>query len=167
MKLALFVGVTAALLPALALAAQFQPGTYLEQDFFLTATPENGGSCALGIGASVTDLFTYPGPGKTGATQRQSMNVPSFGPLNAIFIATYPSTPAAGATSWAGVTSYEILSGNGQVLASGNIEFATSFGYIDANSFTTTGTLKQLNSSGQIICTNTAQSTFIRTGALH
>jgi len=123
------LGVIGMCLPGLALAAaQPSAGYYTTSGYQVSATPSS--VCAAAgeaAGASYSGIFYYPGPGKAGTTFRIVTN-DSKG--EGVFLELFPTTPAAGVTSFTG----KITEGpeGGSTLS---LPFKATFTFLDSSSF--------------------------------
>ncbi|MGB6384089.1 MAG: hypothetical protein WBD25_11345 [Terriglobales bacterium] len=133
-------------------------GIYVVSSYVVSATATNGGTCGAVPGDYLASYFYYPGPAKTGAVERHSING-SEG--NVIQELDFPVTPAAGVDTWSGEYHGRRRPGSGSETAT----FSTTFAFVDTNSFV--GTTTYMYSVGQdSICTTVFQDTYIRTGKL-
>ena len=133
-------------------------GIYNVSSYVMSATATNGGTCGAAPGDYLASYFYYPGPGKTGAVERHSING-SEG--NVIQELDFPVTPAAGVDTWSGEYHGRRRPGSGSETAT----FSTTFTFVDTNSFV--GTTTYMYSVGpDSICTTVFQDTYIRTGKL-
>jgi hypothetical protein len=158
-KLQLLALAAVMLIPTLVLAAaQPSPGTYIETDYIIAAKAAGGGTCPLSAGSTQTEYFTYGGPGKK-VYLRQSFNQPGF---LAIFVGTSTGVvPAGGLSNWSQSGTYQLVPNAG----SGKYRSVAKLTRVDADSFIATGTLYTYTDAGVLTCTNTLQSTYIRTGS--
>ncbi len=74
-------------------------GIYVVSSYVVSATATNGGTCGAAPGDYLTSYFYYPGPAKTGAVERHSINGSEE---NVIQELDFPVTPAAGVDTWSG-----------------------------------------------------------------
>jgi hypothetical protein len=133
-------------------------GIYDVSSYVVSATATNGGTCGAAPGDYLASYFYYPGPGKTGAVERHSING-SRG--NFIQELDFPVTPAAGVDTWSGEYRGHRFPESGSETAT----FSTTFTFVDTNSFL--GTTTYMYAVGEdSICTTVFQDTYIRTGKL-
>jgi hypothetical protein len=133
-------------------------GIYSVSVYVVSATATNGGTCGAAQGDYLASYFYYPGPEKTGAVERHSING-SEG--NFIQELDFPATPADGVNTWSGEYRGRRFPGQGTETAT----FSTTFTFVDTNSFL--GTTTYMYSVGEdSICTTVFQNTYIRTGKL-
>ncbi len=131
-------------------------GIYSVSSYVASAVATNGGTCGAPAGAYLSSYFYYPGPSKTGAVERHSING-SQG--NFIQELDFPETPATKVDTWSGDYTANRLPGGSPESAT----FSTTFTFIDGNSFLATTTYNY--SVGQdSVCTTVFQNTYIRTG---
>jgi hypothetical protein len=133
-------------------------GIYSVSSYVVSATATNGGTCGAAPGDYLASYFYYPGPERTGAVERHSINGPEG---NFIQELDFPATPAARVDTWSGEYRGRRFPGTGKETAT----FSTTFMFVDTNSFL--GTTTYMYSVGEeSICTTVFQNTYIRTGKL-
>jgi hypothetical protein len=155
--LACFLTFSAIAVPCAVAATPPAAGIYSVSSYVVSATATNGGTCGAPQGYYLTSYFYYPGPGKTGAVERHSINGPEG---NFIQELRFPVTPDANVETWSGRY-------RGTRFPGGFIEhatFSTTFTFVDANSFLGTTTYTYAVGADST-CTTVFQNTYIRTGA--
>jgi hypothetical protein len=131
-------------------------GIYSVSSYVVSATATNGGTCGAPAGAYLSSYFYYPGPSKTGAVERHSINGAQG---NFIQELDFPETPASKVDTWSGdYTGTRLPGGTPE-----NATFSTTFTFIDGNSFLATTTYNYAVAQDSV-CTTVFQNTYIRTG---
>jgi hypothetical protein len=147
------------LMPVFALAAtQPSAGHYLTSGYTTSATPKS--VCELAgqsTGDSYGGILYYPGPGKPGTTFRQITNTSK---VEGIVLETFPTTPAAGVTSYSG-SIIEGVEGSG---STNSLPFKATFTFLDANSFAAK-LVTTIQISPTAICTVTDNLVLVKTGS--
>jgi hypothetical protein len=131
-------------------------GTYSVSSYVVSATATNGGMCGAAEGSYLASFFYYPGPARAGALERHSING-SQG--NFVQELEFPTTPELKVRKWSG--SYTGVRFPGGTPQSG--EFATTFTFVDADSFVGSTTYTY-SVAADSTCTTVFQNTYIRTG---
>lgn len=108
-----------------------------------------GSDCTVPTGTYFNGRLSWPGPGRTGAVWRYQENGPG-GPQ--VKQNTYPKTPVAGSSKWAGTVKTVINPGG----TTGTSTVDATLTYIDANDFV----LERTNRYGN--CTETIFSSLVR-----
>jgi hypothetical protein len=146
-------------LPIFALAAtQPSAGYYATSGYVASATPSS--VCSLAgqtAGASYSGVFYYPGPSKTGTTFRQITNTSK---AESVTLETFPKTPAAGVTNYAG-TITEGTEGSGSTVS---LPFKATITFLDANSFEAQ-LVTPIALSATATCTVTDDLVLVKTGS--
>ena len=131
-------------------------GIYSVSSYVVSATATNGGTCGAPACAYLSSYFYYPGPSKTGAVERHSINGAQG---NFIQELDFPETPASKVDTWSGdYTGTRLPGGTPE-----NATFSTTFTFIDGNSFLATTTYNYAVAQDSV-CTTVFQNTYIRTG---
>ena len=131
-------------------------GIYSVSSYVVSDTATNGGTCGAPAGAYLSSYFYYPGPYKTGAVERHSINGAQG---NFIQELDFPETPASKVDTWSGdYTGTRLPGGTPE-----NATFSTTFTFIDGNSFLATTTYNYAVAQDSV-CTTVFQNTYIRTG---
>jgi hypothetical protein len=156
----LFVGVlslSVLAVPHIAVAATPPAvGIYSVSSYVVSATATNGGTCGAPQGNYLASYFYYPGPAKTGAVERHSINGPDGNFIQELY---FPTTPDADVNTWSGT--YRGTRFPGGLVQSAT--FSTTFAFVDSNSFLGTTTYNYAVGPDSI-CTTVFQNTYIRTG---
>jgi hypothetical protein len=145
-------------IPVMANGATVQPvaGIYSVSSYVVSATATNGGSCGAPQGAYLSSYFYYPGPAKSGAVERHSINGANGNEIQEL---DFPTTPATGIDTWSGdYTSTIYPSGR-----KGKWTFSTDWTFVDADSFLATTTYVYSGGTDSV-CTTVFQNSYIRTG---
>jgi hypothetical protein len=152
-----FVALSALAFPRLAAGAKAPGvGIYSVSSYVVSATATNGGTCGVPQGYYLASYFYYPGPAKTGAVERHSINGPDGNFIQELY---FPTTPDANATTWSGTYHGTRFPGGITQRAT----FSTTLTFVDANSFLGTTTYNYAVGPDSI-CTTVFQNTYIRTG---
>jgi hypothetical protein len=131
-------------------------GIYSVSSYVVSANATNGGTCGAPQGYYLASYFYYPGPAKTGAVERHSINGPQGNYIQELY---FPATPEPNVDTWSG--HYRGTRFPGGVFE--HATFSTTFTFVDANSFL--GTTTYTYAVGQdSTCTTVFQNTYIRTG---
>jgi hypothetical protein len=147
------VGVAAVLLTygaamGVASAANLSKGVYGVSSYYVSATGSGGGTCIFPAGTYLSSEYAYPGANKTGATARTYVNSASGA---YVFLTTYPTTPANGATMWSGNVTSTFLPGG--TAATGT--FSATIATVDTDSYVAKTTFNFPSGSGT--CTSVVQ----------
>jgi hypothetical protein len=155
--LAGIVSLTALAAPRVAFGATAPGlGIYVVSSYVVSATATNGGTCGAPQGDYLTSYFYYPGPAKTGAVERHSINGPEGSFIQEL---DFPVTPEANVDTWSGDYRGTRFPGGVPEKAT----FSTTLTFVDTNSFL--GITTYIYSAGQdSVCTTVFQNTYIRTG---
>jgi hypothetical protein len=135
-------------------ATTYTPGNYLVTSYFVSNTGTQGVVCAVPAGTYLTSIYSYPGPGRAGATARQIFNGLGY---NTILRLNFPVTPAAGATTWSGNVTETYLPGGVAV----SVPFSSAFTVTDSLSYVATTTYVVPVTGGT--CTAVVQETGVWT----
>ncbi|MGA8068329.1 MAG: hypothetical protein WCA47_13450 [Terriglobales bacterium] len=143
-------------LASAATAATPIAGIYGVSSYVVSANATNGGTCGAQPGTYLSSYFYYPGPAKTGAVERHSINGSQGSFIQEL---DFPETPATKIDTWSG--DYTSTRFSGGTPETGT--FSTIFTFVDVNSFLATTTYNY--SVGQnSVCTTVFQNTYIRSG---
>jgi len=146
------------LIPQFAAAATTQPSTgiYSVSSYVVSAVATNGGSCGAPAAAYLSSYFSYPGPAKTGAVERHSINESGRSQIQEL---DFPETPAKNVDTWSGEYTSTFYPGGTPQTST----FSSDWTFIDADTFLATTTY--IYSVGtNSTCTTVFQNTYIRTG---
>jgi hypothetical protein len=131
-------------------------GTYSVSSYVVSAAATNGGSCGAQQGDYLASYYYYPGPARTGAVERHSINGAQG---NFIQELDFPATPAAKVDTWSGDYKSSRLPGG----TPGGGTFSTTFTFVDAKSFLAVTTYVYPVGDDSV-CTTVFQNTYIVTG---
>jgi hypothetical protein len=148
--------VATASLPAVAAVNNPVMGVYGVSSYVVSATATNGGACGAPQGSYLSSYFYYPGPAKSGAVERHSINGSKGGYIQEL---DFPATPAAGVGTWSGNYTATLFPGGTPETS----QFSSQLTFIDANSFLATTTYTYAVGQNSV-CTTVFQNTYIRTG---
>lgn len=135
-------------------ATQTTPGVgiYSVSSYVVSATA----ACGTAQGTYLSSYFYYPGPAKTGAVERHSINGAEGSFIQEL---DFPVTPAASVDTWSGdYTGTRFPGGTPQAA-----KFSTTLTFVDQNSFLATTTYRY-PAGEDSTCTTVFQNTYILTG---